>query len=67
MKPEHLKTAGYLVSSVSVLLLGWVAWPGAAKAGLAPALVLGMAASIVGMGCRWWSYEMERHRNAKNN
>lgn len=60
MKPEAIKTAGYLVSSVSVALLGSAAWPGAEKAGLEAVLIAGMAASIAGMGMRWWSYEVER-------
>ena len=60
MKPEKIKTTGYLVSSVSVALLGGAAWPGAEERGLVPVLVLGMAASIGGMDMRWWSYEVER-------
>ena len=62
MKPATLKSVGYLVSTLSVLLLGAAAWPGAHKAGLLPLLYLGMAASILGMACRWWSYELERRR-----
>ena len=52
---------GYLVSIVSVLLLGTVAWPEAgAPAWQVPALVLGMAASIVGMALRY-----KAHRDAE--
>jgi uncharacterized membrane protein YbhN (UPF0104 family) len=60
MKPAVLKTFGYLISIVSVFLLGFAAWPGAAEAELLPLLVAGMATSIGGMACRWWSYETER-------
>lgn len=60
--PPQLKTFGYLVSTVSVLMLGWVAWPGASRAGLVPVLVVGMATSILGMVCRWASYEIENRR-----
>jgi hypothetical protein len=57
-----IKTFGYLVSCMSVALLGLAAYPGAEKAGLLPALFLGMAASVVGMALRWTSYELERRR-----
>lgn len=66
MKPSTLKTLGYLVSTVSVGLLGCAAWPGAMKAGLIPALILGMAASIGGMALRWWSYEAEARLKRRN-
>ena len=60
MRPELVKTTGYLISCVSVFLLGAAAWPGAEKAGLVPLVVLGMITSISGMACRWYSYEAER-------
>jgi fructose-specific phosphotransferase system IIC component len=62
MRAETIKTMGYLVSCVSVGLLGFGAYPGAEKAGLVPALVAGMAASMAGMGLRWLSYELEKRR-----
>lgn len=62
MRPERVKTAGYLVSTASVGLLGAAAWPGAAEAGLTALLVLGMITSVAGMACRWWSYELEHQR-----
>jgi hypothetical protein len=62
MRPELIKTTGYLVSCVSVALLGVAAYPGAEKAGLAPALFAGMATSVIGMALRWLSYEVEKRR-----
>jgi hypothetical protein len=62
MRPELIKTTGYLVSCVSVALLGVAAYPGAEKAGLAPALFAGMASSVLGMALRWFSYEVEKQR-----
>jgi hypothetical protein len=65
MRPETIKTSGYLVSCVSVLLLGVASYSGAAKAGLLPELCAGMAASFLGMGLRWLSYEVE-HRQKRD-
>jgi hypothetical protein len=62
MRPEVIKTIGYLVSCVSVALLGIAAYPGAQNAGLAPALFAGMATSVIGMALRWFSYEVEKRR-----
>jgi hypothetical protein len=62
MWPESIKTTGYLISCVSVALLGVAAYPGAEKAGLAPALFAGMATSVIGMALRWLSYEVEKRR-----
>jgi hypothetical protein len=53
-----IKTVGYLISSLSVLLLGLVAWEGVKdKPLLVICLVVGMASSITGMFCRWLSYQ----------
>lgn len=58
-----LKTVGYVISSLSVLLLGLPAWDGTeTKPLLRLCLVLGMAASVVGMLCRWWTYQLEKKR-----
>ena len=55
------KGLGYLVSAVSVILLGIVAWKSASEQPLLFAcLLLGMAASIVGMGLRWISHRIEQ-------
>lgn len=68
MSPLAIKTCGYLVSSVSVVLLAVVAWPGASKQPvLLVALVAGALASVVGMGLRWLSYWIEERRKSEAN
>ena len=48
------KALGYLVSIVSVFFLGAIAWPGPDEPKWhIVALVIGMATSIIGMGCRY--------------
>jgi hypothetical protein len=51
------KALGYLISIVSVFFLGAVAW---AKENppdwYYPVLVIGMATSIIGMGCRYMAH-----------
>jgi hypothetical protein len=48
------KGLGYLISIVSVFFLGAIAWPKDGEPGwYMPALIIGMATSIVGMGCRY--------------
>ena len=60
MRPAAIKTGGYLISSVSVALLGAVAWKSASKDPLLlGCLIAGMALSILGMIFRWISYQME--------
>ena len=55
-----LKTLGYLISTLSVLMLGAVSWRATeTDAELRLWLVVGMAASIVGMFCRWLSYRLQ--------
>jgi hypothetical protein len=65
MKSAWIKTTGYLISTASVLALGVAAWPGAQKAGLEALVAAGMIASILGMGLRWYSYEMEARAKAQ--
>ena len=62
MGPLHwIKTVGYLISSISVALLGVVAWKGAKQDPLlAACLVIGMATSIAGMTLRWLSYQLDK-------
>ena len=48
------KGLGYLISIASVFFLGAVAWPTSGEpAWHIAALLLGMATSIAGMGCRY--------------
>lgn len=55
-----LKTLGYFISTLSVLMLGAVSWRATeADAQLRLWLVVGMAASIIGMFCRWLSYRLQ--------
>jgi len=55
------KGLGYLVSTISVILLGIVAWKSASEQPLLfLCLILGMAASVIGMGLRWISHRIEQ-------
>jgi len=62
MKTDNLiKTSGYAVSTLSVVLLGIVSFKSASEHPLLLAcLIGGMATSIVGMGLRWLSYQMDK-------
>ena len=56
-----LKALGYFTSTVSVLLLGFVALKSAMQEPLLFAcLLLGMATSIAGMFLRWRSHRVEQ-------
>jgi hypothetical protein len=56
-----LKGLGYLVSTLSVVLLGIVGWKSASEQPLLFAcLVIGMLASITGMALRWISHRVEQ-------
>lgn len=59
-RPALIKSSGYIVSTLSVVMLGIVS---AKSASEHPLLLLcligGMVASVVGMGLRWLSYQME--------
>ena len=60
-KASNLKGGGYLTSTLSVILLGVPALKSASESRLMLAcLLLGMAASIMGMGLRWWSHRVEQ-------
>ena len=51
---KHMRGFGYLISTVSVVLLGILAMPKPEDPGWHfPALILGMALSIGGMALRW--------------
>jgi len=55
-----IKTIGYGISVISVVLLAIVSWKNAASQPLlAVCLFGGAATSITGMSLRWWSYEIE--------
>lgn len=63
---HKLKGAGYLISSLSVFLLAIVSWSSAQKSVLLTACLLGGAAtSLVGMCCRWLSYEIEKRQRGR--
>ena len=52
---------GYLISTVSVVLLGIVAWQSASHDWLLlSCLIGGMASSVLGMGLRWISHRVEQ-------
>jgi len=56
-----LKGLGYLISSVSVIFLGLVAWPGPNDPiWQAPAVLMGMVLSMMGMGIRHISHQQDR-------
>ena len=62
------KALGYLISIVSVFFLGAVAWTKENPPGwYYPVLVIGMATSIVGMGCRYVAHLHQKRqiRDAK--
>jgi uncharacterized membrane protein len=55
------KAAGYLVSIVSVFLLGMIAWPKPTDPRWhEPVLIAGMAASIIGMAFRYKAHRDQR-------
>ena len=56
-----LKGLGYLISTVSVIFLGIVAWPSPHEPKWhAAAVIVGMATSIFGMGVRYLSHRKDR-------
>lgn len=61
-----IKTAGYLASTLSVILLGIVSWKAASERPvLMVCLIVGMLASAAGMLLRWISYQVQE-REKKN-
>jgi hypothetical protein len=57
-----LKALGYFVSTISVGLLGIVAWPKPGEAAWhAWAVAIGMATSVGGMFLRYLSHRKDRH------
>jgi hypothetical protein len=60
------KALGYLISIVSVLFLGAVAWTKESPPGwYYPVLVVGMATSIAGMACRYMAHLRQKHEIAR--
>lgn len=56
-----MKSLGYLISTVSVFMLGVVAWPKPGEPRLMTWLVIGgMASSIVGMFLRYLSHRKDK-------
>ncbi|MFL6729863.1 MAG: hypothetical protein ACJ8D6_04115 [Sphingomicrobium sp.] len=59
------KGLGYLVSILSVLLLGAIAWPGPADPRWhAPVLIAGMTTSVLGMALRYKAH-LDQQRELK--
>lgn len=56
------KGFGYLVSMVSVMLLGVVAWQSGSER---PLLVAGMILSVVGMVIRWIAHNRDERERAR--
>jgi hypothetical protein len=64
-RASRFKGAGYLVSTISVILLAIVALKGAKGDPLLMAcLIAGALTSITGMGLRWRSHRIEQHEKA---
>jgi hypothetical protein len=60
-----IKTCGYLVSTLSVVLLGVVSWKSASESPLLVlCLIAGMGASVCGMFLRWLTYDIEERAKA---
>jgi hypothetical protein len=58
-----LKGVGYLISTTSVIMLAIVSWSSASKSDVLTACLVGGAVlSILGMFCRWITYEIEKRR-----
>jgi len=63
---NSIQTAGYLVSTLSVALLGIVSWKAASEQpALMACLIAGMLASIAGVLLRWISYQVQEREEKK--
>ena len=59
------KGLGYIISIVSVFLLGAIAWPSPGEPTWhSVVLIAGMATSIIGMGCRYKAH-LDQQRELK--
>lgn len=64
IKSAAIKTSGYAISTISVLLLATVSLKSArSDPVLALCLAAGVVTSILGMLLRWWSYRMEEGKH----
>jgi len=62
-----LKSTGYLISTLSVILLGLASWKGASQDHfLLVCLILGMLASGAGMLLRWLAFQYEQRARRRN-
>ncbi|OBQ67931.1 hypothetical protein [Mesorhizobium erdmanii] len=67
VSPHALKGVGYVISTISVILLAVVSWKSASQDPmLASCLLGGAATSIAGMCCRWASYAVEKRRQSRH-
>ncbi|MBZ6075895.1 hypothetical protein [Microvirga puerhi] len=65
MESSHIKSIGYLISCLSVALLGIVSWKSASEQlVLMLCLIFGMLTSVIGMGMRWLSYQLEHKQES---
>lgn len=65
-KASLLKGLGYLISTVSVALLGVVSWKSASENPLLLACLLGgMATSVAGMGVRFLSHRIDEREKER--
>jgi len=59
--PNIIKTTGYLVSTLSVILLGMLSLKAARESPVLMAcLIGGMLCSMLGMALRWLSYQIDK-------
>ena len=64
--PVVLKSLGYFVSIISVVLLGYVAWQSVGRdETLILLIVAGVVASILGMALRWASFVRDQRKDGK--
>ncbi len=62
-----LKTVGYLISTLSVAMLGLVAWASTdGDETMRTMLLIGVGASIAGMFLRWLSYQVREKEQEAN-
>ncbi len=67
MQANLLKTIGYLISTLSVALLGLVAWSTIPDdRALRFAVIAGVLASVTGMLMRWLSYQIDAREGEAN-